>query len=79
MSTERDPRTDQPLPKKTNEPYIQDLVVEDIEERKRFGIAKYGIALQASNGRDMLQDLYEELLDACVYVRGEIEKRRMEA
>lgn len=75
MSDTRDAATDQPLPVKTDEPYIQDLVMADIEERKQFGINKYGTALQASNGRDMLQDAYEEALDLCIYLRGEIERR----
>lgn len=75
MSDQRDAATDQPLPVATSEPYIQDLVVADIEQRKQFGINKYGTALQASNGRDMLQDAYEEALDLCIYLRGEIERR----
>jgi hypothetical protein len=77
MSDIRDPETDQQLPIKNNNPYIQDLVLADIEARKQLGIKKYGTALQAGNGRDMLQDLYEELLDACIYIRGEIENRKI--
>lgn len=70
MSDIRDPETDQPAPIPNDRPYIQDLVMADIEERKQFGIRKYGTALQAHNGRSMLKDLYEELLDACIYIRG---------
>lgn len=77
MSDVRDPKTDQQLPVVTAEPYIQDLVMADLEKRKQHGIRKYGTALQASNGRDHLQDLYEELMDAVVYVRAELERRRM--
>ena len=40
-------------------------------------IADYspGTALQPFNGRDALRDLYEELLDACTYIRQVIEER----
>lgn len=76
MSDVRDPDTDQQLPIKNDKPYIQDLVLADIEARKQLGIRKYGTALQAGNGRDMLQDLYEEILDACIYLRGLIEENK---
>lgn len=75
MSNERDPSTDQPLPEVNNRPFIQDLLIADIEERKQFGIKKYGTALQSGNGRDMLQDAYEEILDLAVYMRGLIDER----
>lgn len=54
--------------------FIQDLVINDIEDRKQFGINKYGQALQSGNGRDMVRDLYEELMDATIYVRGIIDE-----
>lgn len=54
---------------------IQDQVIADIEERKRLGMKSYGTLLYADNGRDMLRDLYEELLDACCYLRGLMEER----
>jgi hypothetical protein len=75
VSNERDPSTDQPLPEVNNRPFIQDLLIADIEERKQFGIKKYGTALQSGNGRDMLQDAYEEILDLAVYMRGLIDER----
>jgi hypothetical protein len=46
-----------------------------MKARDKFGRDKYGVPLQAFNGRPMLTDLYQELLDATVYVRGEIEER----
>lgn len=49
---------------------IRDEVCEDLAERKEFGLAKYGTILQPFNNRDMLRDLYDELLDASVYARG---------
>ena len=70
MSTERDETTDQPEPKVNERAFVQDLVVNDIEDRKQFGINKYGTALQSGNGRDMLQDAYEEVLDLAIYLRG---------
>lgn len=76
MSDVRDPRFDQPLPKINENPSIQDMVIQDIEERKRIGLAKYGTLLQAGNGRDMLQDAYDEVIDLAIYLRGEIEERR---
>lgn len=76
MAETRDPATDQRLPEPTGGVYIQDLVLEDIEARKQLGIRKYGTALQAHNGRDMLQDLYEEILDAAIYLRGLIEESK---
>ena len=70
MSDVRDPETDQVAPIPNDRPFIQDLVVEDVEERKQHGIRKYGTALQSGNGRDMLLDAYEEALDLTVYLRG---------
>lgn len=55
---------------------VQDLVITDIEERKRVGIERYGTPLQTFNGRDAVIDLYQELLDATMYVRQHIEERK---
>lgn len=66
---------DQPPPKKNNRAAIQDLVVKDIEERKRLGIERYGTPLQAHNGRDALVDAYQEALDLAIYLRQAIEER----
>ncbi len=67
--------TTQPAPKKTEGAHIADLVCVDIRYRKEQGIKKYGTPLQAGNGRDALQDLYEELLDACQYLKQAIIER----
>ena len=77
MSTERDPATDQPLPIPNNNPSIHDMVAADLEARKQLGISKYKQELQADNGRDNLLDAYEELLDLCVYLKAEIETRKL--
>lgn len=45
------------------------LVMSDMEARRDHGIETYGTPLQAFNGRDALTDLYQELLDAVVYLR----------
>lgn len=66
---------DQQLPKTNELPVIQDLVIGDIEERRRLGIERYGTALQPYNGRDTLRDLYEELLDAAMYTRQALFER----
>ena len=60
---------DQPKPKKNNLPAVWSLVIKDMKERDEFGLNKYGVRLQPYNGRNSLQDLYEELLDAVVYIR----------
>lgn len=73
MSDVRDHETDsQEAPVVNTYPYIQDLVIADMEARKQFGISKYGTALQPFNGRNMLQDAYEELLDLLVYIKGQL-------
>ena len=59
----------QPKPKKNTYPHVWDLVMDDMKKRDRFGFKKYRVHLQPHNGRDGLQDLYQELLDAVVYAR----------
>lgn len=48
---------------------IADLVIDDIRDRKKVGMANYGHALKANNGRNALRDLYEELLDSAQYCK----------
>lgn len=48
---------------------VFDEVMQDLEKRKQKGIETYGQALMTQNGRDAEQDLYEELLDAVVYLK----------
>lgn len=73
--TRADREHDQPLPTQNDRTAIQDLVLADIEKRKAIGLERYGTLLQPFNGRDALRDLYEELLDAVMYVRQCIEER----
>jgi hypothetical protein len=57
------------MPVPNGSPDIQSMVIADIEKRRELGISRYGTALQAHNGRDALLDLYEELMDALVYLK----------
>ena len=66
---------DQPLPVVNDEQDIQSQVIADLEARRLVGIARYGTALQPFNGRDVLRDIYEELLDACCYVKQAMVER----
>lgn len=54
---------------------ITRLVIHDLQNRERTGIAKYGTTLQAQNGRDPLMDAYQEALDLCQYLRQVLEER----
>lgn len=66
---------DQPPPVANDGVAIVDLVLDDLVERKRIGIERYGTPLQAHNGRDALVDAYQEALDLCIYLRQAIEER----
>lgn len=68
--------SDQPQPRPNDGTPIWDLVIEDMRKRDQAGRQRYGTPLQINNGRDHLQDAYEEALDLAVYLRQEIEKRR---
>jgi len=69
------PNTPEPDPVKNNHPAVWDLVLKDMAERDAIGEQKYGTRLQPHNGRDALVDLYQELLDAVVYIRQTIYER----
>jgi hypothetical protein len=66
---------DQPMPTPNNNPDIQGIVINDLTYRYELGKKRYGTGLQAHNGRDMLQDAYEEALDLAVYLRGAMYER----
>lgn len=65
----------EPPPIPNDKPALWDLVIADMHSRDRFGEGKYNMRIQPHNGRDFLKDLYDELRDACVYVRGLIYER----
>ena len=67
---------DQRLPIANDKPRAHELVMADIADRMAVGIQRYGSALQAFNGRDTLQDIYDELLDGAVYMRAVLEMRK---
>lgn len=48
---------------------VWDLVISDMHGRDALGLRKYGRALLPHDGRDTLQDAYEEALDLAVYLR----------
>lgn len=50
-------------------------VIADLREREQFGALKYGKFLTHHSNEDMMQHLYEELLDASCYIRTIIKQR----
>jgi hypothetical protein len=75
MNNQLDLFSEQQAPLPAKGLHIADLVVDDMKARKHLGIKRYGVALQAHNGRDALRDAYEEALDLCMYLRQVIEER----
>ena len=67
----------QPAPVPTAHPAAWSLVIADMAQRDVMGSAKYGTRLQPGNGRDSLQDAYEEALDLAVYLRTAIYERQL--
>ena len=66
---------EQPDPMPNQYPPVWDLVIADMHARDRLGQHRYGVRLQAFNGRDMLDDAYAEALDLAVYLRAAIYER----
>lgn len=69
----------EPKPIKNDYPAVWDLVIADIQNRDRFGEAKYKTRLQPFNGRNVLVDLYQEMLDGIVYIRQLIYEQENQA
>ncbi|MGL5527818.1 MAG: hypothetical protein ACRDCI_05460, partial [Plesiomonas shigelloides] len=65
----------QPAPKGSGNP-ILGMVLADMTNRALEGKEKYGEPLLAHNGRNPLWDLYQELLDAAMYIRQAIEEQK---
>ena len=74
MSGINDP---EPAPNPNGSTAIWDLVIADMQDRDNVGLLKYGTRLQAGNGRKPLVDAYQEALDLVVYLRQEIEERKI--
>jgi len=55
-----------PLPGQST---VADKVIDDINERVQLGLNKYGTKLMTFNGRNALVDLYQELIDATMYIK----------
>ena len=51
-------------------------VIKDMKKRNKFGIKKYTIPLNTTTKKDMLQEHYEELLDAVVYIKTYLLQRK---
>lgn len=65
----------QPSPTANKNPLIKDLVIKDIRDRSKVGFQRYGMYLQAHNGRDALRDAYEEAVDLVKYLRQALFER----
>lgn len=51
---------------------IQEQVIEDMKARAELGKERYGRYLYPHNGRNALQDAYEEALDLTCYLKQAI-------
>jgi hypothetical protein len=58
---------DQPLPTPGRES-VQDRLIAEIQARRDLGTARYGTPLMTHNGRDALQDAWEEAIDLAAYL-----------
>jgi hypothetical protein len=59
---------DQSLPVGNNLPHAHELAKNELDNRKTLGINRYGQPLQPANGRDAIQDAYDEALDGSAYL-----------
>lgn len=59
----------EPMPTPNQLPAMWPLVIADMQARHELGVAEYGTVLQPFNRRNALNDLKNELLDACVYLQ----------
>lgn len=74
MAEKFDPTKQEPVPKRGTH-NVTDYVIEDLLKRESFGIDKYGMPLEANNGRDALKDAYQEALDLAKYLRQALLER----
>lgn len=54
-------------------------VMKDLEDRAALGMIKYGTLLKTHNGRDALQDAYEEALDLSMHLAQAIMEREIDS
>jgi hypothetical protein len=62
-----------PLKDSTGDVWLE--VIKDMQERREFGIKKYGKPVQPFNGRKPLMNAYQEILDLIVYFKQELMER----
>lgn len=58
----------QPKPVRSSARASWEMVIDEMTKRNQVGIERYGVPLQPFNGRDSLQDAFEEALDLTVYL-----------
>jgi len=76
MTNQTTAATPQPDPQPGQE-NVGAQVLADIQARIEMGQEKYGTVLQTFNGRDALEDAYQEAIDLVMYLKQEMmEKRR---
>lgn len=61
--------------KDPNAPDCVDLVKADLDIRREQGQKKYGVTLKPFDGNQALVEVYQEMLDAVLYLRQEIYER----
>lgn len=66
--------TPQPAPTPGSE-RVLDHVMQDLTDRAEHGKTTYGTYLETHNGRDALQDAYEEALDLAMYLKQALLER----
>lgn len=54
---------------------VTDAVIVDLQQRRQYGVQKYGTELESHNGRDALLDAYQEALDLVMYLRQALMER----
>lgn len=69
----------QQAPEQGNGSEIYQLVLHDVITRSEFGARKYGHPLRTTANVDYLTNMYQELLDMLIYVRGELFRREQAA
>lgn len=75
MSESINAAIEQPMPVGEGQTVI-DLVKADLDARAAKDLQTYGTLLRVNNGRDADLDLYQELLDAVMYLRQSMAEKR---
>lgn len=65
----------QPAPTPNDSVPVADQLQGYLSRRKALGVQRYGIALQAGNGRDALVDALEEAVDLAQYLAQAVIER----